>query len=727
MSHLFVPNGAGKNNSLFHNLGNGSFAKANNIIDSEGGQSVGSAWGDIDNDGDLDLFVASSSKLKNFLYKNLGNGNFEKITNTDINKEVAHGCSFADVDNDGDLDLYTTTDVSNKNLFLNDGNGNFVKDKNEIIGLNYGMAFGHAWSDYDNDGDLDLAVATISTQKNHIFKNNGNANKWVEVKLSSSVSNGSAIGAKVTVYTGGSIQYREVNSQSGIGGQSSLRQHFGLKNRTVVDSIDVDWPSGIKQRVKNVAPNQIVTITEPQQIKVTGVVFFDSNDDGVKQANEPFVPRAALSISPLNIKTYSADVDGRFSFYATGTSASINVLAENGLLESQESVNVNLTTYSVNDLVYVPVYASCNNVDLKVNLGGTAIRKGYTTNLFRLVVSNQGRTTASNYTAELILPSLLSIASPTIAPTQQISYVENNTNFTKYIWSLSNLKSFESHVVSMFVNTANSVQIGNEFNIKAQLMMSGSDCSPTDNTMEQRYMIYGAIDPNDILVSPKGYGDEGYILADQVLNYTIRFENIGNFPAQKVEIVDILPLALDINTFKLVSSSFKDVSVAIEGNKLHFVFDDIYLPTTAMNAEASQGYVTFSIQPKVGLPFDTKIVNSASIQFDSYLPLITNSVLNTIQSKDKELQLIDVSMYPNPAHDVVYISLKHKNGNDYTKKLVSKASIITLQGNVVLEKLFNGEEEIRIDLPIQYQGVYIMKITDSDGKDYFEKLTVSAH
>lgn len=117
-----------------------------NVIGRDGGQSVGSCWGDYDNDGDLDLFVTNSNTLGNFLYRNEGNGDFTKITNSIVVKDKgnSHGCSFADIDNDGDLDLYVTNDKAFKFLYINDGKGEFTSKTDEVINFNFGNAFGKA-------------------------------------------------------------------------------------------------------------------------------------------------------------------------------------------------------------------------------------------------------------------------------------------------------------------------------------------------------------------------------------------------------------------------------------------------------------------------------------------------------------------------------------------------------------------------------------------------------
>lgn len=719
---LFVPNGSGNKNSLFHNDGNGTFSKKNNIINQEGGKSVGSCWGDIDNDGDLDLFVTNSNTTTNFLYKNLGNGNFQKITNSIVNQGgSSHGCSFADIDNDGDLDLFVTNDRIRKFLYFNDGNGNFTENRDEAITYNFGLSFGHAWSDYDHDGDLDLAVATHSNQKNHIFINNGNTNKWLEINLKATESNGSAIGTKIFVETGSRTQMREVNSQSGFGGQSSYTQHFGLGNAATINTITVKWASGIIQKLTNISANQILEIIEPQQTKVSGIVYFDTNNDGVKQDSEPTVSRAAIKVVPTNAKVYSSDA-GTFSFYTTQNDVELRILEENGL--SAVSKVFDLTNYQPSQKIFIAATSTCNDTDLKINMGGTAIRKGYTNNQFKIVVSNQSRNISNSSILKFTVPSSVNIISPSLPIAQQESFVENSKNYTRYSWSMGSLNPFNNKVISFMTGTDASVSVGDELDFKGEIVNSSADCNIDDNLLMQKYPIYGAIDPNDILVSPKGYGTEGYILPDQLLTYTIRFENVGNFATQNVSIIDNIPQELDINTFKMVSASHDNVSAEIIDNKITFKLENVFLPPTSEDSDKSQGYVTFSILPKKGLKEDTKIKNSAFIAFDDENLLKTNTVTNTIQSKAQEQEMTFVHLYPNPVNDVAFIRLEHRKGSEYTRKKIIKAEVIDVNGVLILEKNFSASEEVRIDLPLQIKGYYLLKVTDSDNKAYTKKMIV---
>lgn len=719
---LFVPNGSGNKNSLFHNDGNGTFSKKNNIINQEGGKSVGSCWGDIDNDGDLDLFVTNSNTTTNFLYKNLGNGNFQKITNSIVNQGgSSHGCSFADIDNDGDLDLFVTNDRIRKFLYFNDGNGNFTENRDEAITYNFGLSFGHAWSDYDHDGDLDLAVATHSNQKNHIFVNNGNTNKWLEINLKATESNGSAIGTKIFVETGSKTQMREVNSQSGFGGQSSYTQHFGLGNTATINTITVKWASGIIQKLTNVSANQILEIVEPQQTKVSGIVYFDSNNDGVKQDSEPTVSRAAIKVVPTNAKVYSSD-NGTFSFYTTQNDVELKILEENGL--SAGSKVFDLTNYQPSQKIFIAATSTCNDTDLKINMGGTAIRKGYTNNQFKIVVSNQSRNTSNSSVINFTIPSSVNIISPSSPIAQQESFVANSKNYTRYSWSVGSLNPFGNKIISFMTGTDASVLVGDELDFKGEIVNPSADCNLDDNLLMQNYNVYGAIDPNDILVYPKGYGEEGYILPDQMLTYTIRFENVGNFATQNVSIIDAIPQELDINTFKLVSASHDNVSTEIIDNKITFKLENIFLPSTSVDSDRSQGYVTFSILPKKGLKEDTKIKNSASIAFDDENLLKTNTVTNTIQSKAQEQEMTVVHLYPNPVNDVAFIRLEHRKGAEYTRKKIIRAEVIDINGVLILEKNFSPSEEVRIDLPLQIKGYYLLKVTDSENKSYTKKMVV---
>lgn len=277
---LCVAGGAGPNNAVWRNDGSNTFVKLLNASSEsiiEGSDSSGPSWADYDNDGDLDLFMTNfgdAGPEKNFLYRNDGSDVFTKITDGDVVNDVAYslGSGWADIDNDGDLDLFVGNDNDGtpglKNFFyLNNGDGTFTKNATSVV-LDSTFTYGTSFADYNKDGFLDLFTAREG--KNILFRNNepanGNTNNWINIKCVGTASNYAGIGVKVrakaTINSQVRWQMREISAQNGYGGHDDLRAHFGLGNASIIEELRVEWPSGTEQTLTNVAVNQFLTIAE---------------------------------------------------------------------------------------------------------------------------------------------------------------------------------------------------------------------------------------------------------------------------------------------------------------------------------------------------------------------------------------------------------------------------------------------------------------------------------
>jgi hypothetical protein len=273
---LFVFNWAGNNvNLLYHNNGDGTFKETASVASVNEGAAYSwtCGWGDYDNDGFLDLFVANNDPVRrNFLYHNNQNGTFSRSEAFDAvspTNQWTYGCAWGDYDNDGFLDLYLSNGnaANNQNLlYHNNGDGTFT---GILTGspVNDADSFGAcSWADYNNDGFLDLYVAS-ATGNNRLYRNNTNNNSWVKVKCAGTVSNRAAIGSKVRVnafYQGASRwQLREITGGDGDGNSQPLLAHFGLGDATNIDTVRIEWPSGIVQEMQNVAVKQRLEVTEP--------------------------------------------------------------------------------------------------------------------------------------------------------------------------------------------------------------------------------------------------------------------------------------------------------------------------------------------------------------------------------------------------------------------------------------------------------------------------------
>lgn len=275
---LFIADSSGENNLLYKNNGDGSFTKiTEGPVVNDGGHSMGGSWGDYDNDGDLDLFVGNAGTTlegtDDFLYRNNGDGTFTKMTECPIVNSggYTHGGVWADFDNDGDLDLFVGIWGLFDYLFVNKGDGTFEKmTDGNIVKQNGFVSSNIPVADFDNDGDIDVFIPNWENQNNALFRNESKGNNWLRIKGKGIKSNSFGIGSKVritSIINGRSVtQMREISSNTGCRSQSATEASFGLGKSETVESIRFEWPSGIIDEIKDVRVNQILTVTEGKGI-----------------------------------------------------------------------------------------------------------------------------------------------------------------------------------------------------------------------------------------------------------------------------------------------------------------------------------------------------------------------------------------------------------------------------------------------------------------------------
>ena len=187
------------------------------------------------------------------------------------------GAGVADVDNDGYIDVYLGTGdpqisrLEPNRLFRNNGNRTF-SDVTTYVGFARPGNKGHGvgFVDIDEDGDLDIFAQLGGHYPgdhtyNAFYRNlKGSGNNWLELDLRGVKSNRFGIGAQVTVRAGDLLVYREVKGSEGFGSTSPYRQHFGLGKKAKVDSLEIRWPSGLKQSFTGVDVNHILWLKEDE-------------------------------------------------------------------------------------------------------------------------------------------------------------------------------------------------------------------------------------------------------------------------------------------------------------------------------------------------------------------------------------------------------------------------------------------------------------------------------
>ncbi len=261
---VFVSNDGG-NNFLYRNNTNGTFTKiTNGSIVNDGGNHTGAAWGDFDNDGDLDLVVGKHPNQRCSLYQNNG-GSFGEIANASGLGALGDwfAVAWGDYDNDGWLDLAVANRFGTNVMYRNNRDGTFTSISAGSIGQN-GVAA--AFADYDHDGFLDLFLSNTAGNNHSLYHNNGNSNAWLRVRCLTSAGNRDAIGATVRMrakINGADIwQRRDIISGEGYNSQNELIAHFGLGDATNIDLLRIEWPSGKVQQFTNITPRQLLTIQE---------------------------------------------------------------------------------------------------------------------------------------------------------------------------------------------------------------------------------------------------------------------------------------------------------------------------------------------------------------------------------------------------------------------------------------------------------------------------------
>ncbi len=311
---IYISNYRIKGNFLWENQHDGTFKNVAPEKNCQGlvhyyqsygpyyGHTIGSAWGDFNNDGLFDVWVSNlvhkyvgAGDIRGYIcddsniYSNLGGPkfNFSDIRpstgipykpvggqGTYIGDELWSGVAIGDYDNDGDQDVFVPQiydlNYANSFLFQNNNDGTFT-DVAQSLGLRCYNTYGSAWCDYNNDGFLDLVTGGKSpfiaqdtgSYEIHLFKNEGNKNNWLKVKLGGLESNNAGIGARIKVTTSLGTQYRQM--EGGMGShsqQNSLVTHFGLGSASTINALEVIWPNGRGNIFHNFPANQEIEVVE---------------------------------------------------------------------------------------------------------------------------------------------------------------------------------------------------------------------------------------------------------------------------------------------------------------------------------------------------------------------------------------------------------------------------------------------------------------------------------
>ncbi len=260
--------------------------------------------------------------------------------------------------------------------------------------------------------------------------------------------------------------------------------------------------------------------------------------------------------------------------------------------------------------------------------------------------------------------------------------------------------------------------IGDVFCIETEVLPVAGDFNPLNNYYTFCGTIINSYDPNDKLVNPEGIIDT----SQHMLNYTIRFQNTGNAPAQHIFIVDTLVAAIDESSIQLVAYSFEPV-IQINGNVIRFNFQHINLPDSVNDEPNSHGFVQFNVLLHDSLAIGTEIRNTAYIYFDFNVPVQTNTTYNQVNI------VSGIAVTESPGTFFIY-------PNTVISQSSTEITIIKNYSEDAILKIYDQQGRSKIDivqipagemssfnLPALPGGIYYCELS-AGGIRYFAKLVV---
>ncbi len=433
-----------------------------------------------------------------------------------------------------------------------------------------------------------------------------------------------------------------------------------------------------------------------------GNVYFDENGNGIQDGNEGGMENATVIIQPGDIQV-STDEAGNYNLpLGEGTyqitvqaptyyeQSSLPTMYEVTILEGENTLDNNFGLSAPQPIT-----------DVEVVLTGSTPISGFTSNYW-ITYKNLGTTTV-NGTISLELDPAMFFDYSEVPPT-------TNTLNT-LTWDYTDLAPFEERTINFYC-TIDVLPPGNFLSSVAEITPFDNDVDQTNNESVINEEILTSYDPNDKAVTPAGVQDEHYtLIADAELEYKIRFQNTGTYPAQNVIIEDTLSSFLDPATFHLVAASHA-VEYAIRGNAVEFIFSNIQLPDSTANEPESHGFVKFSIRPFADISDNTVINNTAFIYFDFNPAVETNTVTNTmvnvipVSTTNPSLNKAAVKVYPNPAQDFAVFEVLDASYKDNLRFKLYDAL-----GRIVQDK--NVDPTFTVSREAFNSGVYFYQIASN--------------
>ncbi len=369
---------------------------------------------------------------------------------------------------------------------------------------------------------------------------------------------------------------------------------------------------------------EIHFLTVTGQPVATGIAYEDTNGNGQQDPGEEGIGNLAIDITGGEETRVYTEPSGAFHFLVEdGVSYTVTTDAPDcySLTSSPATYSFTYSTGNPPDLSFgfQPVG---NAASLRVHLNAGRVRCN-TDSPYWVTVQNDGCLPLTG-TATVTLPDSITLA-------EAAPEVSSQTGGT-VTFDFGTLQPGQSYYAYLKLTMPDENSAGRAIDIVADATASTDGGTATDATVTYSTTLRCAVDPNDKQVNPSRPEptNSNYTQLDELLTYTIRFQNTGNDTAYDVRIEDDLSAYLDLNTFHHLAGSHDYTLRMREGGRVVFHFANIYLVDSTTNPAGSQGFVSFEIRAHQHLADFTEVENTAAIYFDQNQPVITNTVVSTL-------------------------------------------------------------------------------------------------
>ncbi|MBK5286619.1 MAG: T9SS type A sorting domain-containing protein [Bacteroidia bacterium] len=456
---------------------------------------------------------------------------------------------------------------------------------------------------------------------------------------------------------------------------------------------------------------------------ISGKVYRDENFNCNYETTDFVLSNSYVRLDPGPLY-YSTDALGDYVMHVDTGNFTVTQIVPTYYTQlcpsSSYSVSFNSSPLTYPNADFADSVRHCHDVSVGISSSWQRVCRA---NILYIQCCNHSAIAANN----VILTVTLSDSTFLVSPLNYIANPSPNV----YQYALGNLAPNQCVNFNVSDSVDCALPLGRMLCFSASVTADSLDCNTANNADDDCRPVVNSFDPNNKEVASQNFSQNGYVILENIsasdtLTYSIHFQNTGNDVAYNVVIMDTISSYLDLGTIQVIASSHPYIMTLV-GRTVVFSFNNIMLPDSGTNQQASNGMIKFRIRQNPGNPQGTDIYNRGAIYFDINPPVITNQTQNSIPVEVfvPEISYASIKIYPNPFSDYTTIVI---SGNGSTANIKDKVKCVDVTGreiplDISVQSAHSEQTVLRINRNRLADGIYFLRI--DAGKLLTAKLVVS--